>query len=465
MHTPDHAERDGRQPAADTGSEAVAETGTGTGARAGGGAAAAGARPTRVRYGLLGLLFLVTALNYLDRSNLSVAAPHLKDEFDLSATELGLLFSLFSWSYVLVQIPGGWLLDRLGPKLAYGYALVGWSLVTVATGFARSLNTLLGLRIALGLSEAPTFPANNKFVSTWFPSSERARATGVYSAGQYLGLALALPLLSWIIAGSGWREMFVITGAVGLVLAVFWFWKAHSLPAEHPRINEAELALTKETETAPARVKASWPEIRHLLSHRRLWGMYIGNFAANGVMWFFLSWFPTYLTDEKGITGITGGSIGSVPYVAALVGVLSSGYISDRLLRRGLSRTAARKIPLVCGFVLSGCIVTANFTDSTGLVILIMSIAFFGQGTSALGWTICSEVAPVRSLGLAGGVFNFFTNLGGAISPLIVGVILDRTGSFAVALTFIAGLAMAGLLCYLLLIDRVERLPEPKPAK
>lgn len=427
--------------------------------------APAGTRPTRVRYGLLGLLFLVTALNYLDRSNLSVAAPHIKEEFSLSSTELGLLFSLFSWSYVLVQIPGGWLLDRLGPKMAYGYALVGWSLITVATGFARGLNTLLGLRIALGLSEAPTFPANNKFVSTWFPSTERARATAVYSGGQYLGLALALPLLSWIIAASGWREMFLITGLAGLVLAVFWFWKAHSRPIEHPKINQAELALTRETEGAPARAKANWPEIRQLLAHRRLWGMYIGNFAANGVMWFFLSWFPTYLTDEKGITGITGGSIGSVPYIAALVGVLSSGYISDWLLRRGLSRTAARKTPLVCGFVLSGGIVLANFTESTGLVILIMSVAFFGQGTSALGWTICSEVAPVRSLGLAGGVFNFFTNLGGAISPLVVGVILDRTGSFASALTFIAGLAVIGLLCYLFLIDRVERLPDAAHAR
>jgi MFS transporter, ACS family, D-galactonate transporter len=431
-----------------------------------------GQRPTRVRYAMLALLFVVTALNYLDRTNLSVAAPHIKEEFDLSPSELGLLFSVFSWTYVLLQVPGGWLLDRLGGKVSYGLALIGWSACTVAMAFTRGLGSLIGVRLALGVTEAPTFPANNKFVASWFPSAERGRATSAYSCGQYLGLAIALPLLTWIIAVAGWRNMFLITGVAGFAVAVVWFKVAYNRPSDHPKVNAAELALTAEAVQGNAsqpRTKVTWRDLRYLLSQRRLWGMYLGNFCANSVMWFFLTWFPSYLNEEKGISFLKAGFIGTIPYIAALIGVFVSGFLSDYLLRRNFGRTWARKAPLVAGFLLTSVIVLANYTTTPALVITVMSVAFFGQGFSALGWTICSEVAPLRSLGLAGGVFNFFTNLGGATSPLVIGIIVDRTGSFSAAISFIGALGAVGLLSYLLLIDKVDRLPgvvdRPAPAR
>lgn len=418
----------------------------------------------QVRHRLLVLLFLVIAINYLDRSSLSVAAPHIRDEFGLSDVQLGLLFSIFSWSYVAMQLPAGWLLDRLGPKMAYGWALVCWSFFTATLALSRNLGTLLGLRLALGAAEAPAFPANSKLVSNWFPAAERGRATATWICGQYAGLAIALPLLTWIIALAGWRVMFLATGIAGLALAVFWFRHAHDEPRLHPAISEEELnhiGSALPTDQAQPRARASWADFRYLLGQRRLWGMYVGNFCSNSALSFFLTWFPSYLTKEKGISFSQAGWLGMIPYMAALVGVLVSGTLSDRLLRSGLSPAFARKAPLIGGYMLATTIFLANFTSDPAIVVAIMSIAFFGQGTSGISWTIFSDVAPLRMIGLAGGMFNFFTGLGAIVTPLVIGVIVGQTGSFAPALMFIAILAAIGMFSYLFVVDRVERLVPP----
>ncbi|MEU1304655.1 MFS transporter [Streptomyces shenzhenensis] len=404
----------------------------------------------RGRIVILALLFAVTAINYLDRSNLSIAMPHIKEEFGLSATQQGLLLSSFSWAYVVAQLPGGLFVDRVGPRVAYAWAIVTWSVATAATFLTRGFASVLGARLALGAAEAPSYPANNALVTKWFPSSERARATSVYIAGQFIGLAVALPLLSLIVASFGWRSVFVFTGMLGIVFVVLWLRLARDTPpADGPEAARAP-------ESAKARISRS--DVRYLLSRKRLWGLYISQFCSNGVMWFFLTWFPTYLVEAKGITFIRAGFMGMVPYLAALCGVLLSGWWSDRLLRSGVSTTRARKVPIMTGFTLATVIVLANYTSAPGLIIAVMSVAFFAQGLSAIGWTLASEVIPLRMIGTGGGMFNLFTNMGGALVPLVIGVILDATGSFNGALVFMACLTVCGLLSYLLLIDRVERL-------
>ncbi|MGH3435173.1 MAG: MFS transporter [Sciscionella sp.] len=418
---------------------------------------------SRARWGLLMALFAITAINYLDRTNMAVAIPHIKADFHLSATEEGLILSAFAWSYAALQVPGGWLVDRIGPKLSFGVAMVGWSLCTAATMLARGFGVLLGLRLSLGVFEAPAFPANNRLVATWFPPAERARATSVYTAGEYIGLAIAVPALSWLAVRFGWQSIFVVTGIIGLIFSAVWFKRVYDSPRKSPRVSADELkhihggAAVGPT-TAPARKKTSWADIGYLLRQRRLWGMYIGMFANSTVLYFFLTWFPSYLVSAKHLSVIKAGVFGSIPYIAALAGVLIGGYWSDRLLRRGKSKTFARKTPIVTGFVLACVIVAANYTSSIGLIITFMSAAFFAQGMTALGWTLVAEVAPRRLLGITGGMFNLFANLGGAIAPLVIGVIVDQTGSFAYGLVFIAVVVVIGLLAYLLLIDKVERL-------
>ncbi|GAA3563564.1 MFS transporter [Amycolatopsis ultiminotia] len=421
-------------------------------------ALAAGLRPTTVRYRILGLILVVTAINYLDRTILSVAMPAIKDEFGLTGTQQGALLSAFSWAYVLCQIPGGWLLDRYGAKLTYGYSIFFWSLATCAIAAARGFAAFLGLRIALGVAEAPSFAGNNKLVTAWFPSKERARATAVYNSGNFIGLALFLPLLAWLVANYGWHSIFLLTGIAGVLVSMLWFRFAKSTPAEHPKVNDAERALT-EADAAPQRKrKATRADLKYLLTKRRMWGMYLAQFCTNGVMWFFLTWFPSYLVEDKGMAFVKAGFLASLPYLAALVGVLFSGTLSDRLLQRGVSRTVARKVPMMIGFAGSALIILGNYTSAPAAVITVMSVAFFAQGMSAIGWTLASEIAPLRMMGLSGGVFGFFTNLGGAIVPVVIGVILDLTGSFNGALLFVAILAVVGFFAYLVLIDKVERL-------
>lgn len=415
------------------------------------------AAPSRKRWVILVMLFAITIVNYMDRSNMSIALPHVRDEFGLSATQLGMILSAFSWAYVAAQIPGGWVLDRLGPKIAYAWSMTIWSISTMFLSLVNGLGSTIGARMVVGIAEAPTYPANNALVTRWFPAHERARATSVFNTGQYIGLAVGLPVLSWVGLALGWRWIFVITGVLGLLVLPFWLKNVKNRPDN--AVDESQIGTEP-----PAKPKVTLADLKYLLSKKRLWGLYISQYCTNGVMWFFLTWFPTYLQTEKHIGIVKSGFLGSVPYLAALAGVLTSGWWSDRMVKKGVAITWARKGPMMLGFVVSAAIITANFTTNASLVIAIMSLAFFAQGMTAIGWSLAAEIMPLRMLGFSGGVFNLFTNLGGATVPLIIGIILDHTGSFANALVFVGGLAVVGLLAYAFLIDRVERL-DPEAVK
>ncbi|MFF7649213.1 MFS transporter [Streptomyces sp. NPDC007983] len=428
------------------------------------------ARPavSRARYGLLTSLFVITAINYLDRTNLSVALPHIKDDLHLTATQQGILLSSFGWAYLLLQIPTGRLIDKAGAKLAFGYALVGWSLATAAVTLSRGFGSLVGIRVALGAFEAPAFPSNNRLVVNWFPGNERGRATATYTSGEYIGLAVAAPVLSLLTVHFGWRSVFLVTGAVGLLFSVVWFRRVYDRPEQSPKVSVAELAHIQQPdgrEPSDAAERASEAELstlgadlRVLFTNKRLWGMYIGQFASASVLFFFLTWFPSYLVEEKGMGIIKAGFWASAPYLAALIGTLAGGAWSDRMLNNGRSRTVARKLPVMIGFVLASIIVCANFTDSAPLVITFMSIAFFAQGLMQNSWALFADSVPRRLTGTGGGVFNFMANAGGVLTPLVIGFIVDATGSFTWALGYIGIVVAVGLVAYALLIDRVERI-------
>lgn len=413
------------------------------------------------RYIILLILFLSTALNYLDRTNVSVAAPLLKGDLHLNAVYLGLVFSAFGWTYAIMQIPGGWFLDRFGPRRTYGVALVIWSLFTFFQAFARGFGSLFGLRLGLGLSEAPAFPTNNRLVATWFPKHERALATGVYTAGEYVGLAFLTPVLAWIVAAYGWKAIFIVTGVLGFIFVPVWF-KIIRDPKDSPYANEAELAYIREggglAEETGEKKKLGWSKISVLLKRRTLWGIYIGQFGITTTLWFFLTWFPTYLVNDKGMTIIHAGFYAMVPYIAAFIGVLFGGAFSDWLIRRGVSTSASRKTPIIIGLLLACSIVLANYTNSIGLVITIMSVAFFAQGMSGISWSLIGDVAPKELLGLAGGIFNFAGNLSGIVTPIVIGMIVGQSHHFGGALVFVSVIALLGALSYLFLVGKVERI-------
>ena len=418
-------------------------------------------RASRGRLIILALIAVGTMINYLDRSVLSVAAPFLSTDLHLDPAVMGVLFSAFSWTYAAAQIPGGLILDRLGTRITYFWSVTLWSLFTALQGAATGFASLLGYRLALGVAEAPCFPANSRVLASWFPQHERARANSVYSLGQYFGLAFLSPVLYWITAAFGWRTLFIAAGALGVVFGLFWL-RLYREPRQSKLANAAELEHIGAgggllAPDAAQKSKLTWDVAWRLLSKRQILGASIGQFAGNSTLVFFLTWFPTYLATEREMEWIKAGFFAILPFLAASVGVLCGGAVSDVLLRRTGSATLARKLPIISGLLLASCIIAANFVNDNTLVIAVMSVAFFGQGMVNLGWTLLTDIAPTRYFGLTGGIFNLCANLAGIITPLAVGFIVAATGSFFWALGFIGALALLGAFSYIFILGEVRR--------
>jgi ACS family D-galactonate transporter-like MFS transporter len=421
---------------------------------------------SRARFGILALISIGTMINYLDRTVLGIAAPKLRHDLGIDPAVMGLVFSAFSWTYAAAQLPGGVFLDRFGAKLTYFLSITFWSLFTLLQAFATGLYSLLFFRFGLGVSESPCFPANSRIVGTWFPQQERATATGIYTVGEYVGLAFFSPFLFWLMATYSWHALFIFVGVAGILFAAAW-WLFYREPGDSRRVNQAELDYIAAggglVPPSAKRVPFAWANVRHLLSYRQIWGAAIGQFAGNATLVFFLTWFPTYLATARHMGWVKVGFFAILPFIAAACGVLSGGWISDLLLRRTGSANIARKSPIIAGLLLASMIVTANYVDSDVAVIVILSIAFFGQGMVGLGWTVISDVAPKALMGLTGGLFNFAANLAGIVTPLVIGFIVGATGSFVGALAFVGAVALLGALSYIFLlgdIHRIELAPE-----
>jgi len=424
--------------------------------------AIASPRPTHVRwFPILAMVAVGTMINYLDRTVLGIAAPFMSKDLGLTAAQLGLVFSAFSWSYAALQIPGGIFLDRFGTRVTYFIAVVMWSLFTALMAATRSLPALVLTRIGVGIFEAPCFPANSRILATWFPAPERARANGIYSFGQYVGLGFLSVPLFWIAQRYGWRGLFLAVGAFGVAFGLVW-WALYRNPADS-RANQAEIDYIEaggggEYKGEPVRFR--WNHIRTLLRQRQVLGASLGQFGGNSTQVFFVTWFPTYLVRARGMTFLQAGFMTSLPYIGASVGVLVGGLLSDRLLKKTGSPNLARKLPIVGGMLLASTIVAANYVPAgnDGLVILIMSIAFFGQGMTNLGWTVISDVAPKKLIGLTSGIFNFSANLAGIVTPLVIGVAFQLTGSFVGPLVYIGVVALIGAFSYSVILGDIHRL-------
>jgi MFS transporter, ACS family, D-galactonate transporter len=419
------------------------------------------ARPTRVRYFTVSLLFITVVISYLDRSSLSIAGPFISRSLHLSSVQMGLVFSAFAWAYSPLQIPGAMLVDRIKPRLLYPAVIFVWSAMQFAIGTAGSLGQLFVLRMGLGGAEAPSFPMNNRIVTSWLPERERARGVGFFVSGQYVGLAFLTPLLAFVTQHFGWRAMFMLIGALGMVWAVC-FRLLYRDPAASRRANAAELALiragggavdwTQKQNADAAEPVPVWRAFRN----RKLWGLLLAHSGETAANWFFLTWFPIYLVKYRHIAFLKMGFLATLPFVAAWCGVLLSGFLSDRLLAMGYSLGFARKVPIVTGLLVATSIIGANFVQSPALIIGFMTLAFFGSGLGAISWSLVSSIAPANLVGLASGAFNFVGTSMGIIVPLVIGFLI-RGGNFAPALAFVSGMALISAFSYLVIIGKVER--------
>jgi ACS family D-galactonate transporter-like MFS transporter len=390
------------------------------------------------RWRLVALLSLSVFINYVDRGNLSVAAPVLTRELSLSPAQLGLLFSAFFWTYSLCQIPAGWLADRVNLKLLYAAAYTLWSVVTLVTGFTHSISALLIVRLFLGLGESVAYPACSQILVSNFSEHERGRANSLIEVGAKSGPALGTLLGGLVVAYWGWRVLFVAAGAIGLLWLVPWYFCAET------------------GERVPRESSLPSPSFFHVLGRRDTFGTSLGMFCYGYAWYFLLSWLPYYLVVERHLSVRAMAVVGALPFCGSALSVLVCGWASDRLIARGASVTRVRKSFVVGGLLLCTLMLPAAMVRDTSFALVLLAVVSLAAGLfSSNVWAITQTLAGRAAAGKWTGIQNATGNLGGVVSPLMTGLIVSRTHSFFLAFACAAAALVIGAGAYLFLVGKV----------
>ena len=413
------------------------------------------------RWTMIVLCCLANTINYIDRANLAVAAPVMQRELAIDAAMMGLILSGFFWTYSVMQMPFGWFADRVGPRISLALAVAWWSVFTALTAAARSVTTLMGCRLLLGVGEAGAYPSCAKVAANWFPRSERGLASSIFDSGSRIGSALSLPLVTWLIGSFGWQTSFVATGLLGIVWTVVWL-VIYRDPEKYRSVTPEQLLRLQAERGTPQ--PSGGPKIpwASLFRYRTIWGMMIGFFCLNFVIYFFITWFPTYLVKARGFSLAQLGTIGVLPALVAIPGGWLGGFTSDALYRRGWSLTAARKTCLVGGMLMSSAITLSAFAPNIYVALLFFAISYASLAfTGASIWSLPGDVAPSPAhVASIGGIQNFASNLAGIVTTTFTGVMLTITrGSFLVPLTVAGGFCLLGAAVYLFVVGKIEPLP------
>lgn len=408
-------------------------------------------RPYNQRLFLCALMTSGVIVNYLDRVNISHALPAIAEAFDLTTVQQGLVLSAFSWGYVGFMFFGGLCVDWFGPARVAGLAAAGWSVATAWTGMSTGPATLVASRLAVGVTEAPIFPANARLVRETIPQEMRGVAIAAFDSGSYVGTAVSAPIVVSLILLLGWRGSFLICAVLGMLWVAVWFRVAPRLVAQ------SRLHASREN-----RSSLQLKGLPQLLCHRRIVGASLAFFAYNYSKNFYLTWLPTYLIHERDIPFAQIGLIGILPPVAAVVGDLVGGWWTDRLLHSGHSVTLARKVPLCTGLLLGASIAFAPAFESNLNVIALLCFSFAWNSSAAPAiWALPGDFARTPDIvGTLGGVQNSVANVAGIVAPLITAAIVSHFGSFTVAIWVYGLMAAAGAVACLVLLDCVGPLPK-----
>jgi sugar phosphate permease len=413
-------------------------------------------RGRNFRWAIIGVITLLAITNYLDRGNLSVAAPLIRKDLGISATQMGVVLSAFAWPYAIMNLPTGWAIDRFGAKAMMAIAAGAWSIVAILTGTARSVGTFIGLRAALGVTEAPMFPAALKATDAWFPDREKGAATSVYISGTQVGLAIAPPIATALMLAFGWPAMFVTMGLLGFVALAGWL-VLYRQPENTYWVSADELAYIRggqvahEEKTLVTPQKASGREWGSLFGHPTTWVMMVGAFCLQYVFWFYITWLPSYLESAQHFTIKRAGLLAALPYIAGAVAVLLGGRISDWLIDRGMQPMLARKYTIAGAALLTAvALFVTALSHGQIIAIVLLTVGMFTYSlSSGPYWTLAANV--VRTPGLVASIAaiqNFGGFLGGACAPIVTGVMVDHFGGFSMALTVTAVLLLVSAAMY-----------------
>lgn len=397
------------------------------------------AYPTRVRWLIVALLFCMGVLMFIDRVNISIAAKYIMPEYGLSDVQMGSIFSAFVLGYALLQIPGGWLGDRFGPRRILAGAIFWWSAFTAVTALAGDLflTGLIGIvgsfivvRVLIGIGEAGGPPNYNRVVANWVAPEERGLAIGIATSGSAFGAALTPPLIVWIMVTLGWRAAFYLAGGVGILLALVWYWLGTDRPAEHPWVNAAELHHITQT-SAPASDHRHGPTPipwRVILGRPDLWFLTAAYTVLGYIGYIYFSWFYLYLVNVRGFSVVSGGWYSTVPFVISAVAAPIGGWASDALSQRFGKRIGRCGIGFVGPLGAAGLIWAGAAVRDPYQSVLLLSL---GEGllflTVAAYWAATIDLAKTHA-GAVSGFMNMGGNLGGAISPTLTPLIAQRFG-------------------------------------
>ncbi|MEC4166835.1 MULTISPECIES: MFS transporter [unclassified Pseudomonas] len=404
-------------------------------------------------------LFLIGVVNYLDRSALSIANTTIQKDLAISPMQMGVMLSAFSIAYAFSQLPLGALIDKLGSKLALGGSLVVWSVAQAAFGLFSSYGHLVGLRVLLGIGEAPVFPSAAKALSEWFDTQERGTATGWVWSSTCIGPCLAPPLLTVFMVHLGWRGMFILTGVMGLLLAVCWF-KFYKSKAQY-------MAETGRAEPVPVQ-QAKAPKVRwtSLFKDRNTWGAFLGFMGVIYMIWLNLTWLPGYFEREHGLDLYRTAWVISLAYLFGALGTIVAGKCCDRLVARGMRVLASRKLMVILG-LLGGALFTlivAFTTNVVACVILLCLTMFFINISSATAWMIVNTIVPSERVASFGSIQNFGGYLAGSIAPILTGFSVQQSGSFSSAFVISAVVAACSAFAYFALLKEPKAPQAPQAA-
>ncbi|WP_267426708.1 MFS transporter [Methylobacterium sp. GC_Met_2] len=417
----------------------------------------------RYRFLIAFLLFIAGIINYMDRAALGVAAPFVKQDLNLSPSELGVIFSTFFFGYALFAFVGGQLADRYGPRSVYSWAAAAWSVLCMLTGAVTGFAQMFAVRALFGFAEGPMNSTTNRTLTTWFPREETARTIGFTFSGQTVGSAIAAPVVGLLAIQYGWRVAFVAIGAVGLLWVVAWRLLMTDRPQDNPRVGAEEIALIERsravTHLAPSDHARSLKEYLFLPSTLSLG---LGMFAVNYTLYIFLSWLPSYLTDALHMPVQQMALVASIPWACGFVGYVGGGIVADHLYKRMGDKLAARKITTIVPLAIAGvALIAVNAAPNAAVAVSLIALAVLMLTSSVQScWATIHELVPEARVGGVSGFIHLLSNISGIIGPTATGLAVQYLGGYASAFVIAALVAAAGVVAMVIFVRR-PRLPEP----
>jgi sugar phosphate permease len=426
----------------------------------------ASAPSSKGRWYVLLLISVMYLITYLDRVNISTAAPVISKEFGFDKVTMGVIFSAFVWAYALFQVPGGWLSDRFGPRGVLTGVVTYWSVMTAATAAAFSGASFIIVRFLFGVGEAGAFPGATRAMQLWYPRRERGLVQGITHSASRLGAAIAPGIVVLIMSNFGWRPVFYVCGTVGLIWSLWWFLTYRNLPEEHSLVNKAELEIIRgrgpggEINPPPIEKQTNVPW-RTLVSSGNMWAIMIAYFTYVYCLWIFLSWLPSYLIEFRHFTLIKVGLFASLPLLAGVVGDTVGGVATDWLLKVSGSAKIGRRVVAIVGLLgCAVCIVPAALTDNAYAAVYCLTASlFFLEFTIGPSWAVPMDTGGKYS-GTVSGMMNMAGNFGGAISPIVFGALV-QVGSWQAPFIVAAVLLVIGSAVWAFWLDPDKQILAP----